>query len=132
MSSLFGIGAGSASTGFYPETIDQSVRFNDDDSPYLTRTPSSSSNRKTFTISFWFKLADLSAISYFYSIGTSSSNYFHARIQSNKLNFNSKVSGTIFLFTSDRVFRDTTNWYHIVFSLDSTQATASDLSLIHI
>ena len=38
MSSLFGIGAGSASTGFYPETIDQSLRFEDGDSPYLSRT----------------------------------------------------------------------------------------------
>ena len=35
--------------------IQRSLRFNDDDTAYLTRTPSSASNRKTFTLSVWVK-----------------------------------------------------------------------------
>jgi hypothetical protein len=35
--------------------IEKSLRFNDDDSAYLSRTPSSAGNRKTFTISAWVK-----------------------------------------------------------------------------
>ena len=33
--------------------IEQSLRFNDDDSAYLSRTPASASNRKTWTFSAW-------------------------------------------------------------------------------
>ena len=36
-------------------TIDQSLRFNDGDSPYLTRTPAVTGNQKTFTVSCWVK-----------------------------------------------------------------------------
>jgi hypothetical protein len=36
-------------------TIDQSIRFNDDDSAYLSRTPSSDGNLTTWTYSVWFK-----------------------------------------------------------------------------
>ncbi len=40
-------------------TIDQSLKFNDDDSPYLSRTPASASNRRTWTFSTWFKRISL-------------------------------------------------------------------------
>ena len=42
-------------SGFYPKTIEGSLRFNDDDSAYLSWTPDSAGNRRTFTISFWAK-----------------------------------------------------------------------------
>ena len=35
--------------------IENSLRFNSADDPYLSRTPSSAGNRKTFTLSFWVK-----------------------------------------------------------------------------
>ena len=38
---------GASGAGGY--TIDQSLRFNDDDSAYLSRTPSSAGNRQKFT-----------------------------------------------------------------------------------
>ena len=47
--------SGAAGSGTTVYTIDQSIRFNDNDSAYMYRTPSSASNRKTFTICFWFK-----------------------------------------------------------------------------
>ena len=39
--------------------IQRSLRFNDDDSGYLSRTPSSAGNRKTYTISAWVKITTL-------------------------------------------------------------------------
>ena len=36
-----------------PQSIDNSCRFNDGDSPYMRRTPSGASNRKTFTVSLF-------------------------------------------------------------------------------
>ena len=37
--------------------LDRSLRFRESASAYLTRTPSSAGNRKTFTISYWHKKA---------------------------------------------------------------------------
>ena len=41
------------STGFYPYEIDNSARLGTNS--YYTRTPSSASNRTTWTYSVWFK-----------------------------------------------------------------------------
>jgi len=42
-------------------TIDQSLRFNDDDSAYLSRTFATPTNPDIFTISCWVKRGNLSA-----------------------------------------------------------------------
>ena len=42
-------------------TIDQSLRFDDGDSPSLTRTPAVTGNQKTFTVSCWVKRGNLGA-----------------------------------------------------------------------
>ena len=51
-------GASGAGTTY---TIDQSCIFNDNDSPYLHRTPGSAGNRKTWTFSTWVKRCKTSA-----------------------------------------------------------------------
>ena len=59
--------------------IAKSLRFNDDDSPYLTWTPGSSGTQTKFTISFWYKIASTgSSVTRrtFFSAGTSVHNEF--------------------------------------------------------
>ena len=46
--------------------VERSLRVNDDDSAYLNRTPSSTSNRKTFTVSWWFKIGNLGTVRAFF------------------------------------------------------------------
>ena len=46
-----GVGSG----GFYSHQIEQSVRFEEDAGDKIARTPSSSGNRRTWTVSFWYK-----------------------------------------------------------------------------
>ena len=58
--SLTRLGASAAGEDY---EIAKSLRFNDDDSPHLTFTPSSATNRKTFTFSFWTKLGPTAATS---------------------------------------------------------------------
>jgi hypothetical protein len=72
--SLKSTGAGDASTGFYPHTIGQSLRFNNNDAPYLSRTHTTG-NRQTFTLSVWFKRSDIfsSGSKYFLHTSTSGS-----------------------------------------------------------
>ena len=60
--SILGLGAGAVGgTGFYPETIDQSLRFNDGDSPYLSRTFGTPTSTTQGTWSCWFKRGDINA-----------------------------------------------------------------------
>ena len=44
-------------------SIEDSLRFNDDDSAYLSRTPSVAGNRKTWTWSAWVKRGNLGILS---------------------------------------------------------------------
>ena len=106
--------------GFYPKVINGSLRFNDDDSAYLSWTPASAGNRKTFTVSTWVKRANI-ADATFVSLGTTtgiSLRFSGATLQSNIL----AVGST----TSSGVYRDPSAWYHIVLSVDTTQASNND------
>jgi len=47
--------------GFYNFPIEQSLRFNDNDSAYLSWTPASAGNRRTWTWSGWVKRGNLNA-----------------------------------------------------------------------
>ena len=97
-------------------------------STYLTRTPSSSGNRKTFTFSLWVKRSGL-GFGTFYSQYNSSSNNLNSSFyfdgQDNLIFWNYNSAYTVNVETT-RVFRDTNAWYHIVLSVDTTQATASN------
>ena len=52
------MGAAGQATGY---EIDQSIRFNDDDSAYLTKTFSSAGDRQKWTWSAWLKLSGSTA-----------------------------------------------------------------------
>ena len=89
-------------------------------STYLTRTPSSAGNRKTWTYSAWIKFSS-SANSYLFG---STSNYL--RIEAQQLELYYFSGSNIFEVTTSQVFRDTSAWYHLVIAYDTTQATASN------
>jgi TnpA family transposase len=114
MSSLFGIGAGSASTGFYPETIDQSLRL-DGTSAHLSKTYSTTASSTTdFVMSLWFK-AILSGTGdrMIASSYDGSTVMMYWQFQSDrKLRIYidpSSAGSNEFHVTTDMVFRDSTN-----------------------
>ena len=114
---------------FYEFPIDQSLRFNDDDSAYLSRTPASASNRKTMTFSFWFKRGNFGATQKVFSAGINSSN--NARIDlraDGRLQVFSNTSGVqdISIVFDPIVFRDVSAWYHFTVIIDTTSATQTD------
>jgi len=119
-------GLATPSRGF---TIDYSCRFNDDDSPKLTRTPGSASNRRTFTFSAWIKLgatvsANQRGIFGSYSNG---SNTCNIQIQSGgEVLLEHYVSGYQIFLQSTMKLRDPSSWYHIVVAVDTTQATEAN------
>ena len=115
----------------------QSLKFNDDESQYLSWTPASAGNRKTFTLSMWFKLGNLpSSDHYLFGTGVSGSAtqswiYFNSS-NSNKLTFGIRVSSSNYQITIDPIYRDPSAWYHLTYSVDTTQSTAADRVKIYV
>ena len=123
-------GAAGVSTGGFD--IDNSLRFNDNDSATLSKTLSSSGNRKTWTFSGWVKRGNLATGSHQRILGTtyeaSSDVALHWR-SNDSLEFQNYEAGggsNNWSLRTTALFRDTSAWYHIVFCFDSTQSTSSD------
>jgi hypothetical protein len=115
--------------------ISRSLRFNSADNAYLERTPVTAGNRRTWTWSGWLKLGTLSINQY---------GLFSTRDGTgNRLTFGLQADNTFTVYGTDgvatqislvttQVFRDPSAWYHIVFAVDTTQATASNRSRIYV
>jgi len=100
----------------------------------LHKTFSSAGNRKTFTLSFWVKRTKLSTGMYVFNVGNQEANpQAGLEFQGNDtLTFwNNSGSGNK-IMTTTQVFRDPSSWYHLVFSIDTTQSTASDRVKIYV
>jgi hypothetical protein len=97
------------------------------------------SNRKTFTISTWIKRSGLTANNCIYGAGTNDStdrdylSFLADSGEEDKLYFNAKVSSSVVAqFYTNRRFRDTSGWYHIVLAFDTTQATDTNRMKLYV
>jgi hypothetical protein len=108
-------------------TIDQSLRFNDDDDAYLNWTPSSDGNRQAWTYSTWVKRGNVGSIDLgiFSADGGSSGGAYAEGIRLNFDKLYLRVNLTT-IFNTTALFRDPSAWYHIVVVWDTTNATSSD------
>jgi hypothetical protein len=132
MSGLTGnnILAGSSGQGGYE--IEQSLRFNDDDSPRLTRQYVSAGNRKIYTLSCWVKRGALGDKRIFGADGSSNFAWVLQFDSNNKISVGAYSGGYIYQVVTTAVYRDVGAWYHIVVATDTTQATASDRIKIYV
>ena len=107
--------------------VANSVRFNDGSSDTLTKTPSGSSNRRTWTFSTWVKRttpggfqsimgADSAAQSSGFAL-------FFSFDSTNELVFG---QGSDTWLKTNRLFRDPGAWYHVVIAVDTTNGTADN------
>jgi hypothetical protein len=117
-----------ANLGYF---IRNSLRFRKANSAYLSRTPGSASNRRTWTWSGWVKRGLLSSgtVMEIYYANNSTTlfdrMYFHNSNGTFQINGEDGAALAYSLVTT-QVFRDPSAWYHIVFAFDTTQATASN------
>ena len=114
--------------------IEQSLLFNDDDSAYLTRTPSTAGNRKTWTFSAWVKRGNLSSAMRIFFASTASP---AAAEDWTNLSFDAGDTLTLANYTTNlrttsMKFRDPNAWYHLVVAVDTTLATAADRIKIYV
>ena len=113
--------------------IQRSLRFNSADTAFLNRTPASAGNRQTWTWSAWVKRAALTGNNILFSASNASNTQFYINLGSdNTLAVVDWNGATQLSRTTTQVFRDASAWYHIVFALDTTQATASNRARLYV
>ena len=111
--------------------ISRSLRFNSGDSSYLSRTPSTAGNRKTWTWSGWVKLCKNKGQVLFhsYSAQSDSGAFFIDYLSGGSL----RVLGWSTVWrTTSAIFRDFSAWQHVVVAVDTTNATANDRIKVYV
>ena len=132
---MMAAGAGDGDTGFYPKTVDNSLRFNALDTAYMTDTLGSGTITK-WTCSFWTKLTKPAS-------GTEQRIFNASAGTGQDTGIGVNATGQVFLFTQQsnanydwlvttRLLRDPSAWYNIVIVWDSANATAADRQQIYI
>ena len=105
---------------------------------YISRTPSSASNQKTYTFSCWYKRCNLTySLANVFEAKNNGQNYTVMFFRDDdKLEFHGYTSIGGNQYTHRHVttqkLRDTTAWFHILVAVDTTQSTASDRVKIYV
>ena len=120
------------------QLIDGSLKF-DGSSEYLKRTPSSSGDRRTYTFSCWIKRTKL------VNCGSSGQEIFRAGDSAlsamnfapsdgpcDALSFKADQGGVSPGSATNAVFRDFSTFFHVVYRIDTTQATAADRVRVYV
>jgi hypothetical protein len=108
--------------------ITNSLIFNDNDTAYLNRTRSGQSN-KTGTFSVWTKMGNVGSDNILFGGHTDTNNrsYVYFSDPDGYVGIFSRTGGSADIaYNSNARFRDSTSWYHVVVSIDTTQATAAE------
>ena len=119
--------------------VANSIRFDDGSSSYLQKS-ASGGNRRTFTFSTWVKRSTLgggsSGYNTFFSSDQATANSFRLTFSSNgsddKIMTYFYTGSQQMQLITNRVFRDTSAWYHIVVAVDTTQGTASNRTKLYV
>ena len=95
---------------------------------YLEKTNPVAGSRQKGTISFWVKRGKLGSSEFLYVEELNSTDngvvYFSGGNTFNFINYNGGSPDA--QLSTNRLFRDTSAWYHIVIAWDTTQGTAAD------
>ena len=118
--------------------VANSVRYEDGDSPSMTKASTTVTNDKKFTVSAWCKRTTLNSSGEFGIFGhRSDSNNANKNLQFGFYNdsiycaFVDSSSVTVNKVTT-AVFRDIGAWYHVMLAVDSTQGTAANRNRIYV
>ena len=115
--------------------VANSCRFNDPDTAYMSKTQSGG-NRRTYTISFWFKKGLLSNDENFFHSYSAARDQLNVKSRGNDdiyiVGYSDSDSTTFDLTSAGGLFRDPTAWYHLVVAVDTTQGTAANRMKVYI
>lgn len=108
--------------------IDRSLRFRSSASAYLNRTPASAGNRQKWTWSGWVKKGSLNngGSQWIWGANNTVLDSIVLDINANgTCNLSASINSADVFYTTAS-YRDPSAWYHIIISVDTTQATASN------
>jgi hypothetical protein len=117
------------STGY---NLTNSLRFRSSASAYISRTPSTSTNRRTWTYSAWHKRGGLGSVNRLFSADNGAQQTLLRFQADNTLQFQIYNSGVAAQLITTQVFRDPSAYYHIVCVLDTTDATSSNRMKLYV
>ena len=108
--------------------IENSLRFNEDDSAYLSKTWGSEGSKRTMTFSFWFKRGEFGDERYnVYAAGADANNRDTIATMDESFDLILQRNDTTYYrLRTNRLFRDPSAWYHMVIAIDTTDGTASN------
>lgn len=125
--SLTVVGGGNPSAPTFP--VQRSVRLRSSASAYFNRTFASAGNQQKWTWSSWHKICEITNGSILLQQYTDTSNQSQMRFggSASQSRFYD-LQGAAFVcdITWTPVYRDPSAWYHVVFVVDTTQATNTD------
>ena len=139
MSGPFGSSQWMYSSGDYE--IENSARFNHTDAPHLKRTPTSAGNRRTFTMSMWYKpsiVVSSDSNPQLFSVGNTgerpSAALTHLPQGLNGALAFEEYDGSNYNYQikTNAILRDVSAWYHIMVAVDTTQGTNTNRIKIYI
>ena len=117
-------GSASGASGY---NLTRSLRFRASASAYLNRTPSVAGSLTTWTWSSWVKRGSLAAYSTLLNGYSSGANQTGILFWvDDTLVFTYTVASIEYRLTTTQVFRDPSAYYHIIYAVDTTQATAAN------
>jgi len=126
-------GANSSAVTAYD--IDNSLRFNDDDTAYLSFTPAGAGNRNTWTWSGWAKRGNLTGSDQIFFDSRGADNNYRTELGFNGEAFrlmDAGSGGTGTNIKTNAVCRDVSAWYHFVCAVDTTQGTDTNRVKLYI
>ena len=101
-------------------------------STYLSRAVSSTGNRQTWTFSAWIKRANVSTSAFNIMTVRSGNEQEWISFDGNSIHVSRYNNSYTYRYITNRLFRDTSAWYHVVVAMDSTQSTASNRMKLYI
>ena len=115
-------------------SVDNSLRWNDGDSPYLSRVNGTPTNADKWTFSIWVKRGALGSEQKLIAVeGDSLNNDAISFDSSDQLRWYGITSSSTYMdVKTNRVFRDPSAWMHLCFIYDSGQGTDSDRAKIYV
>jgi hypothetical protein len=121
---------GSATGGAFE--VANSCRFDDGDNAYMHKSQGGG-NRRTFTLSCWFKRGNLGTEVGLFDVNNATQPYSNIRIDSSDfLKVDDYDGNQDTMLITNRKFRDPSAWYHLCVAYDTTQSTASNRIKVYI